>query len=382
MIETNRRKFMKGVGGALALPMLDLQLYATQAKLTPPIRFLVVGNPFGAHPEHFFPKDFGKNFMMSPTLQPLAWLKDRMTIVSRTDHNMVMDMGARFPSCGVLPTDAQAFPEKNLSLDQLIARRIGSEVRFDSVGAALESGIRMSWTANGVEKRPFTDPQKLFDHLFLNLTSKEKAARRELLKRNGSILDTIGDQFKGLVKIAGANDRDRLDQFQTSVRELETTLANRNGWLDRDKPSYEITGYFKNGDATIENRYDAIFDMLAYAFQTDLTRVVVEFPASLKYTEIDVNRSYHGCTHNGKREDVTAELVAIETFQIARLSRCLKKLDACRNPAGRAVCWTIPSSSSKRYGLWRYALQPKPAYTCCWRRLPSPWPHRRRRPQW
>ena len=329
---------MKGFGGALALPMLDLQLCATQAKLTPPIRFLVVGNPFGAHPEHFFPKDFGKNFMMSPTLQPLAWLKDRMTIVSRTDHNMVSGHGREISFLsGVLPTDAQAFPEKNLSLDQLIARRIGSEVRFDSVGAALESGIRMSWTANGVEKRPFTDPQKLFDHLFLNLTSKEKAARCDLLKRNGSILDTIGDQFKGLVKIAGANDRDRLDQFQTSVRELETTLANRNGWLDRDKPSYEITGYFKNGDATIENRYDAIFDMLAYAFQTDLTRVAsVEFPASLKYTEIDgVNRSYHGCTHNGKREDVTAELVAIETFQIARLSRCLKKLDAVQEPGGQ-----------------------------------------------
>ena len=337
-MNTNRRTFLKGVGGALALPALDSQLSAARAKAGPPLRFLVVGNPFGAHPGHFFPKDFGKDFKTSPTLRPLAWLQDRLTVISRTDHNMVSGHGREISFLsGVLPTDAQAFPEKNLSLDQLIARRVGSEVRFDSVGAALEGGIRMSWTANGVEKRPFTDPQKLFDHLFLNLTPQEKAARRQLLERNGSILDTVGDPFKSLARTVGANDRERLDQFQTSVRELETTLANRNGWLDRDKPKFDLSDPSKNGGATIENSYDAIFDMLGYAFQTDLTRVAsVEFPASLKYTEIDgVNRSYHGCTHNGKREDVTAELVAIETFQIARLSRCLKKLDAVQEPGGR-----------------------------------------------
>ena len=80
----------------------------------------------------------------------------------RTDHNMVSGHGREISFLsGVLPTDAQAFPEKNLSLDQLIARRIGSEVRFDSVGAALESGIRMSWTANGVEKRSHRSAETL-----------------------------------------------------------------------------------------------------------------------------------------------------------------------------------------------------------------------------
>ena len=338
----NRRTFLKGLGGALALPMLESQLSAADAKTLnasgPPLRFLVVGNPFGAHPANFFPKNFGKGFTMSPTLKPLAWLRDRMTILSHTDHNMVSGHGREISFLsGVLPTDAQAFPEKNLSLDQLIARHVGSAVRYDSVGAALEGGIRMSWTANGVEKRPFTDPQRLFDHLFLNLTPQDKAARRDLLERNGSILDTVGDQFKGILNTAGANDRERLDQFQTSVRELETTLANRNGWLDKDKPTFDVSEQLDHPNATIENRYDAIFDMLGYAFETDLTRVAsVEFPAGLKYTEIaGVTRSYHGCTHNGKREDVTSELVAIETFQLARLSRCLRKLDAIREPGGQ-----------------------------------------------
>lgn len=318
--------------------MLDTHLQAAASK--PPSRFLVVGNPFGAHPDFFFPRDFGKDFTPSHTLQSLEWLKDRMTILSHTDHNMVSGHGREIAFLsGVLPTEAGAFPEKNMSLDQLFARQVGSQVRYPSVGASLEAGIRMSWTANGVEKLPITSPQKLFDHLFLNLTPAEKAARKEMLDRNGSILDSVGSQFGGLLKTAGKADRERIDQFQTSVRELENSLSNRKGWLDRDKPTYDLSQHFSGGNADIHNRYDAVFDMISYAFQTDLTRVAsIEFPSKLKYTEIDgVNRSYHGCTHNGKLENVTAELVAIESFQISRLSRCLQKLDSIQEPNGEGT---------------------------------------------
>ena len=331
----NRRTFLKGLGGALALPLLESTSRAAADK--PPTRFLVVGNPFGAHPDFFFPKEFGKDAALSPTLNSLGWLKDRMTIVGHTDHGMVSGHGREIAFLsGVLPANAQAYPEKNLSIDQLFARHVGSQVRYPSIGAALESGIRMSWTANGVEKLPFTDPRKLFDHLFLNLTPQEKAARREMLERNGSILDTVGSQFSDVLKNASQFDRDRIDQFQTSVRELEGTFANRNNWLDRDKPTFDISGHFAESEVTIGNRYDAIFDMIAYSFETDLTRVAsVEFPAELNYTDLNgVNRSYHGCTHNGKMENVTAELVAIESFQISRLSRCLRKLDSIKEPNG------------------------------------------------
>lgn len=335
-MKTTRRTILKGVGGALALPLMEsISLAATSNVNKVPMRFLVVGNPFGAHPEHFFPKDFGKNFTISPTLKSLDWLKERMTVVSHTDHGMVSGHGREISFLsGVLPTDAQAFPEKNMSLDQLFARHVGSQVRFPSVGASLDAGIRMSWTANGVERLPITDPQKLYDHLFLNLSEKEKEIRKDLLNRNGSILDTVGGQFSSVLKNATARDKDRIDQFQTSIRELENAFSDRKTWLKKDKPSFDLSKHLSESEVTIANRYDAIFDMIAYAFETDLTRVAsVEFPSALKYTDIEgVNRSYHGCTHNGKKEDVTSELVAIESFQIARLSRCLKKLDSIREP--------------------------------------------------
>ncbi len=334
-MNTTRRSLLKGVGGVLTLPLLESLSFAAPSDAEVPIRFLVVGNPFGAHPEHFFPTDFGKDFTISPTLQSLDWLKDRMTVISHTDHGMVSGHGREISFLsGVLPTDAQAFPEKNMSIDQLFARHVGSQVRYSSVGAALEAGIRMSWTANGVEKLPITDPQKLFNHLFLNLSPEQKSVRRDMLDRNGSILDTVGSQFSGLLNNSSKTDRDRIDQFQTSIRELEHSLADRKTWLDRDKPSFDISGHFAESEMTIANRYDAIFDMIAYAFETGLTRVAsIEFPSELKYTDIDgVNRSYHGCTHNGKADDTVAELVAIESFQVSRLSRCLKKLDSIKEP--------------------------------------------------
>ena len=192
----------------------------------------------------------------------------------------------------------------------------------------------MNWTANGTELEPFTDPQKLFDHLFLNLTEDEKKVRRDLIKHNGSILDAVGGQLASLKQRASPSDKQRLEQFATSVRELESSFADRASWVDRNKPTFDISEHFGGYDVTVENRYNAIFDMIAYAFQTDMTRVAtVGFPNELQYTDVEgVTRSYHGCTHNGQNPQIIAELVAIESFQIAQLSRCMKKLEAIPEP--------------------------------------------------
>jgi hypothetical protein len=311
-MNTTRRTVLKGLAGALTLPALE----ANAAVGAPtPTRFLVVGNPLGMHPEHFFPNAFGKDFAISPTLKSLDWMHDRLTILSHTDHGMNNGHGREISFLsGVLPENSLAFSEKNMSIDQLIARQTGGRVRFPSIHAALERGIRMSWNANGVEIEPFTDPQKLFDHLFLNLTAEERTVRRELIQRNDSILDAVSEQFAGVKQRASHRDRERLDQYATSVRELENSFADRSQWIDRDKPKFDISEHFADYEVTVENRYNAIFDMIAYAFQTDLTRVAtVGFPTDLSYTDVDgVTRGYHACTHNGKKENVVAELVAID----------------------------------------------------------------------
>lgn len=331
----DRRAFLKGIGGALALPLLESFSFGSTVTPSAPTRFLVVGNPFGMHPDNFFPKEFGHDYTFPKTLRSLEWLRDRLTLLSHTDHGMVNGHGREVSFLnGILPENSMAYPEKNISIDQLISRRTGSKVRFPSINAALEHGIRMSWNSNGVEIKPHTDPQKLFDHLFLNMTPEERGIRRELIERNGSILDTVGDQLVSLKSKGSVRDRERLDQYESSVRELERTFSDRKNWIDKDKPAYDISEHFNDYEVTVENRYNAIFDMIGYAFRTDLTRVAtVAFPNQLSYTDVNgVTRGYHACTHNGKKPDVIAELVAIESFQIAQLSRLLQKLDAVTEP--------------------------------------------------
>ncbi len=328
----DRRVVLKGLGGALALPLLEAGALANQSA---PLRLLIVGNPLGMHPENFFPEQFGKTFTLPKTLRSMEWLEDRISILAHTDHGMVNGHGREISFLnGILPENSQAYPERNVSVDQVIARRTSGRVRFAWVHAALESGIRMSWNSNGVELKPFTDPQRLFDHLFLNRTPEERMARRALIERNGSILDAAGEQLAALSRRVGSRDRERLDQYATSVRELESSFADRAQWIDRDKPQFDISEHLSAYEATVGNRYNAIFDMVAYAFQTDLTRVAtVAFPNELSYRDIDgVTRGYHACTHNGKKEEIVAELVAIESFQVAQLSRCLRKLDAIQEP--------------------------------------------------
>jgi len=331
---------MKSLGGGLlALPVLESLAPARgiSKDSEPATRLLVVGNPFGAHPDHFFPKEFGKEFAFPKTISSMQWLQDRISILSHTDHNMKSGHGREVSFLsGVLPETAAEFPEKNMSIDQIVARRTAANTRYASVSACLERSIRMSWNANGVDIKPFTDAQRMYDLLFLNLTAKERAERQQLLKKNGSVLDVVRDQFSGVRKRASKNDQVRLDLYANSLRELEKNLVDREQWVDKDKPKFDISGYFEGSDITINSRYNAVFDMVAYAFQTDLTRVAtIGFSPELKYTDIKgVTRGYHGCTHNGKAENTVSELVAIEAFQIAQLSRCLKKLDEIPEPNG------------------------------------------------
>ena len=334
-MHTSRRTLLKGIGGALTLPLLESLGFAAPKQQEVPTRFLVVGNPFGMHPKHFFPQQFGKDFTISPTLHSLDWLKDRMTILSHTDHAMKSGHGRELAFLsGVLPETSHAFPEKNMSIDQVVARQTGSRVRYASINSTLQRTIRLSWNANGVDIKPFTDVESLFDHLFLNLTPEERRVHREMMDSNRSILDAVGTQFADVRRRASQRDRLRLDQYAQSVRDLESSFALRKQWIDRDKPKFDISNHFSSNEVTVENRYDAVFDMVAYAFETDLTRVAtVGFSPELGYTELDgVNRGYHACTHNGKKEDVVDELVAIESFQVSQLSRCLKKLDSIKEP--------------------------------------------------
>ena len=192
-----RRSLFGTLGGALALPMMEASATvrtSVDSGSSSARRFLVVGNPFGMHPDHFFPKDFGRDFTMSRTLKSMEWLRDRMSIFSHTDHGMKSGHGRELAFLsGVLPETADAFAEKNMSLDQIVARRTASKVRYPFINVCLERGIRMSWNANGVDIKPITDARRLHGHLFGNMSAEQRDIQRRTLERNGSVLDAVRD---------------------------------------------------------------------------------------------------------------------------------------------------------------------------------------------
>lgn len=333
-MKLNRRTFIGSGGAALALPALEC-FGAPASPSAAATRCLIVGNPFGMHPQNFFPKSFGRSPKLPFTLQPLQWLNDRLTVISNTDHDMGNGHGKEVSFLsGILPSEANAYAEKNISFDQVLARYLGSDVRYPSIHVGLKGGIQMSWTANGTIAPVTTDPKQLYANLFTTLDAKAKARQVTEINRNQSVLENVADQLTDLKKSASQFDRDRLDQFQTSIREFEQSLEKRGHWVDRDKPAYDLSAHYSNGEHLIHNDYEAIFDMNTYAFETNLTRIAtVAFPRTLEYTDIDgVSRGYHSVTHNGKSRDIVNELLAIERFQIEHLSRCLKKLDAIPEP--------------------------------------------------
>ena len=162
-MKLDRRKFIKGMGGIVS-PAFRVFRHGLVGSLAD--AFSRGGQSSGYASREFFPDSFGKDYSLPTTLRSLNWLKDRLTIVSHTDHGMVSGHGREISFLsGILPQNSSAYPEKNISIDQLVARRAGSKVRFPSIHAALERGIRMSWNSNGFEIKPFTDPQKLFDRV-------------------------------------------------------------------------------------------------------------------------------------------------------------------------------------------------------------------------
>ena len=348
-IMPSRRRWLQSVGGTLTLPLLETDSRADENRRPSgklrneadptPRRFLVVANPLGVHPDHFFPAAFGRQVDLPETLRPLDGLQGRFTVISHTDHNMKSGHGREksFLS-GVLPEAADAYPMKNMSIDQVIARHTGGGVRFPSVHAALKTGIDMVYDASGNVILPHTNETELYDRLFRNRTAEERHRRRETIGNNRSVMDAVAEQFAQVQKQASSVDRRRLDQFSESVRRFESSLVKQSRWVDRDKPQFDLEERLR-GDVTIETRYEAIFDMITYAFQTDTTRVAtIAFPNELNYTDVPgVTRGYHACTHNGKDPSIVRELVAIESFQIRMLARCLRRLAAIEEPGGQGT---------------------------------------------
>lgn len=324
----NRRNVLRGLGITIALPALEsLNTGITRAEEeAQPKRLVCMGNHLGFYPGYFFPTNEGVDYEMSATLKPLEKHRKDFTVFSNLDHDVNGGHAAvhSFLS-GVKKTEASGFGSKNMTLDQAAAEFVGSSARYPSIVAGLGGGTNMCWTRSGVCIPPVNNPATLFKALFVNSDQATIESERVRLLHRSSVLDALRESATTLNGDLNAVDRDKLDQYLTSVREVEKNLQMSKEWLDRPKPK-------SPGDAVEDQERMHIEEMplmlklLTLALQTDSTRVATfEIPMGFKTSELEVG-SYHGLSHHGKAEGRLAQLHIVEAYFFKQFGIFLDRL--------------------------------------------------------
>jgi hypothetical protein len=327
-MKLNRRHFLRAAGVSLALPWLEALAPAATAR--PPRRMVCICTPLGLHPPHFFPQQAGKDYPLTPYLDVLKDFRDDFTVISGLSHP---DVGPSHDSLFSFLT-AAPHPElragfrNTISLDQFAADHLGSATRFPSLALSCE-GFSLSWTRSGAIVPSDSWPSSVFARLFLEGRPEEVQAQARRLRDGQSILDSVRDQAARVQSGLGANDRDKLDEYFTSVRELEQRLAAAEKWSRVPKPRVDAKPPQNiTSGADLVGRARVWFDLIHLALQTDSSRLVtlLLLGTSLVPPVKGVSLGHHDLSHHGQDPNKIEQLKKVELEELTTLRDFLKKL--------------------------------------------------------
>jgi len=334
----NRRTFLRGTGVALGLPWLEGMMPRPLRAASDPgtgdvRRFLAICAPLGIHTPFLFPQKAGADYEVTPYLEPLQPVRKKFTVMSGLRHpdvdgghsaEMSFLTGAAHPG--------QPSFRNTISVDQFAAERIGHLTRFPSLTLSAND-TSLSYTRAGVRVPPETRPSRVFARLFLEGTEAEKAAQMRRIQDGQSIMDLVRDQTGQVAKTLGRQDLDTLDQYFTSVRELEQRLVAAEDWARRPKPAVD-----REPPEDIEDRADftgrmrLLYDLVFLAFRTDSTRLITFCGAGgnevVKLQGVD--DGWHNLSHHGKDPGKIEKLAIIEKEEMRLFGEFLRQLDDVR----------------------------------------------------
>ncbi|HYH63135.1 MAG TPA: DUF1552 domain-containing protein [Urbifossiella sp.] len=344
---TTRRAFLKAAGVALALPRLDA---FAQPAAAVPRRAVFLCAPLGLHAPYFFPAAAGRDYAPTPYLEPLRDLRDDYTVVSGLAHPDVgpsHDSIFSFLTCAPHPERRAGF-RNTISVDQLAAEHVGGETRFPSLPLSSE-GFGLSWTRTGALVPPDLFPASVFARLFLDGRPDEVANQARRLRDGRSVLDAVRDQAADMRPALGAADRDKMDEYFTSVRELERRLARAEEWSRRPKPKVDARppqNVLNPADLVGKTR--SLLDLIHLALQTDSTRLVtmLMLGTSLVPPIAGVSFGHHDLSHHGQDAAKIAQLRTVELEKMKALADFLAKLKATREDGGTLLDRTTVFFSS------------------------------------
>ena len=348
-MKLTRRHFLRAAGVSLALPWLDA-LAPAQAPAAIPRRMVCICTPLGLHPQAFFPEQAGREYALSPYLEPFRAMRNDFTVISGLAHP---DTGSSHDSIYNFLT-AAPHPERRagfrntISLDQFAASHIGDQTRFPALALSNE-GFSLSWTRSGALVPSDSFPANVFARLFLEGRPDEREAQVRRLRDGRSILDAVGDQAKSLQPKLGTGDRDKLDEYFQSVRELERGLAKSEEWSRRPRPRVDVAPPQNiTNPADLIGRARLMFDLMHLAIQTDSSRLftLLLLGTSLVPPIQGVNLGHHDLSHHGQDPSKIAQLRAIELEKMRTFHAFLTKLKDTREQGSNLLDRTTVFFSS------------------------------------
>ena len=339
----NRRNFLAASGAMLVLPQLESLAKNKNNSVNKKMVFLGMGFGFT---ESLFPKKFDSDYELTASLSPLKKHKNDLTIISNLWHKYSKNPHGGCPSyhtgANVDGTPGKRFAN-TISCDQVAAKYMGKDTRYSSLQitstdtnafSGYGHGLSLSWDDNGKPISGVTEPFRLYDKLFGggDMSYEEKLA---MLKQRKSILDAFVANLKSLKKHSSKLDRDKLEEYSQSIRELEQSIAKEKMWSNRPKPKVDFTKPVKdiNGEAEMK----AMYEMIVLALQTDSSRVITyRQPIKGILNSLGLNYDGHQLSHyNGSVPRTLAsekkDLKVMELYSgfIDRL-KAVKEVDGSR----------------------------------------------------
>jgi len=348
----SRRTVLRGVGAALALPLLDSMVPAF-AQPTRVLRFGAIYVPNGMSLPHFFPVSSEPGFTLSPILQPLAPVRDYLNVFSGLsnleaqaegsegvgDHSR--GSGTFLTGVHIRKTEGSDI-RAGISVDQIAAQSIGQDTQVRSLGLAMESNEiagacdagyscaylnTISWATPTTPLPMERDPRAVFELLFGGSDSTDRAARLASIRQDQSVLDIVNADANRLSRTLGRGDRLKLDEYLDAIRGVEHRIHTAEAQSDRELPLVEkprgIPSSF-GAHATL------LYELLALAFQADMTRVFTFLftreTTARAYPEVGVPDSHHQLSHAISDPDAQERVARVNAFHVAIFGSFLERL--------------------------------------------------------
>jgi hypothetical protein len=362
-----RRTMLRGFGAAIALPFLESMTPAFSAiakAATPRIRRLgVVYVPNGMNMSQWLPATDG-DLKITRILQPLAGHRDRMLLLSGLDNAEADghpgDGGGDHSRAqaafltGVHAKKTEGADILNgVSMDQIVAREFAKETQLASLELGLEmneiagsgedgysaaySGA-LAWRTPGEPLPVEADPRAVFERLFGASDSTDRASITLRMRRNRSILDSVTEELGALNRGLGPRDRSKLSEYLESIRDLERRIQRAEEQSSRELPTVARPGGVPD---SYEEHARMMFDLMALAFQTDLTRVVTFLVGREKsgraYPEAGVPESHHSVSHHQNRPEIMEQVAKINEYHVKLFGHLLDRMAQMKDGDGNTA---------------------------------------------